>query len=273
MSDLSNMEKRKFERLLEMESGYILNFSNRTFEEFVLDSTSRAIYDSRYDYGSGSKANRLRGFWAAEGNVVVAKLMGDMLSCGVEIGSFSSDNPLLEECRRIVARVAQSGPVAEIDALTALSEDRDFEAVAKAVRETIEKDQPEAGLDRLHTFAIKYVRSLCTQRGIIVARDNPLHSLFGQYVKRLRDGGHIESEMTLRILKSTISTLEAFNDVRNNQSLAHDNPILNYDEGLLIFNHVAGSIRFLKSFEARLERQARATNATTPELLNDDVPF
>ena len=84
MSDLSNMEKRKFERLLEMGNGYILNFSNRTFEEFVLDSTSRAIYDSRYDYGSGSKANRLRGFWAAEGNVVVAKLMGDMLSYGVE---------------------------------------------------------------------------------------------------------------------------------------------------------------------------------------------
>jgi hypothetical protein len=31
--------------------------------------------------------------------------------------------------------------------------------------------------------------------------------------------------MAMRILKSSISILEAFNDVRNNQSLAHDSPI------------------------------------------------
>ena len=90
--------------------------------------------------------------------------------------------------------------------LTALSDDRDFETVVKAVRETIERNQPEVGIDRLHTFVIKYVRSLCTQHGVTVTRDKALHSLFGEYVKRLREGGHIESEMTLRILKSSIST-------------------------------------------------------------------
>ena len=92
---------------------------------------------------------------------------------------------------------------------------------------------------------MKYVRTLCAQRGLTVIRDKPLHSLFGEYVKRLRDEGHIESEMAIRILKSSISTLEAFNDVRNNRSLAHDNQILDYNEALLIFNHVASSIRFL----------------------------
>jgi hypothetical protein len=161
MSDLSNTDKRKFERLLQMGSGYVLTFSNRTFEEFILDSTGRGIYDARYEYGSGSKANRLRAFWNAEGNPVVGKLMGDMLDYGVEIGSLDKDNPLLEECRRIVVRLNQTGPVTDLDALAAASDERDFETVAKAVRETIEKNQPEAGLDRLHTFVIKYVRSLC----------------------------------------------------------------------------------------------------------------
>jgi hypothetical protein len=55
--------------------------------------------------------------------------------------------------------------------------------------------------------------------------------------------------MTERILKSSISVMEAFNDVRNVQSLAHDNPILNYDESLLVFNHVSSSIRFITSLE------------------------
>jgi len=61
--------------------------------------------------------------------------------------------------------------------------------------------------------------------------------------------------MTARILKSAISVLEAFNDVRNNQSLAHDNPILNYDESLLIFNHVASSVRFIRTLEEKMKRQ------------------
>jgi hypothetical protein len=72
-------------------------------------------------------------------------------------------------------------------------------------------------------------------------------------VKKLREGGQLESEMGARILKSSISVLESFNDVRNDQSLAHDNPMLNYDESLLIFNHIANLIRFIRSLEGRLK--------------------
>ena len=75
----------------------------------------------------------------------------------------------------------------ELDALSAISDDRDFEVVAKAVRDAIERNEPEAGLDRLHTFAMKYVRSLCAGQGIDAPRDKPLHSLFGEYLKRLRE--------------------------------------------------------------------------------------
>ena len=43
--------------------------------------------------------------------------------------------------------------------------------------------------------------------------------------------------------------MEAFNRVRNEQSLAHDNPVLNYNESLLIFNHVVSAIRFVETLE------------------------
>ena len=55
--------------------------------------------------------------------------------------------------------------------------------------------------------------------------------------------------MTMRILKSSISVLEAFNDVRNNKSFAHDNPILNYNESILTFNDISNIIRFLETIE------------------------
>lgn len=264
------MEKRKLERLLVMGEGYVLDFSNRTFQEFILDYTGRDIYDTKYDYGSGSKAKRLRAFWNEEANHVVGKLLGELIDYEQNFGVLS-DAALMGDCRRIVERLTQESVVPEWDALTAIADDRDFETVAKAVREAIDKNEPEVGLDRLHTFVKKFVRSLCEQRGIVISHDKPLHSLFGEYVKWLRKEGHIESEMTKRILKSSISTLEAFNQVRNNQSLAHDNSLLNYEEALLIFNHVASSIRFIRSLEDRLNRRELAT-APAPEL-GDEIPF
>src|SRR4051812_13329728 len=99
---------------------------------------------------------------------------------------------------------------------------------------------------------MKYIRSLCSARGLTVTRDKPLHSLFGEYVGSLRKAGLLEAAMTERILRVNISIMEAFNDVRNQQSLAHDNPILNYDEALLIFNHIAALIRFLRGLEVRV---------------------
>jgi type IV secretory pathway VirB4 component len=274
MADLTNIEKRKFEQLLDMSSGYVLDFSNRTFAEFITDSVNRDICDARYDNASGSKANRLRAFWTEEGNQVVGRLMGEMIDYAVDRGLTKNDNPaLLEACRKIVTRLQQEGPVSELETLTRLSIEEDFEVVVKAVRDAINRNEPETALDRLHTFVIKYVRTLCQRRGVEVAREKPLHSLFGEYVKRLRDGDHIESEMTARILKSSISVLEAFNDVRNSQSLAHDNPLLNYEEALLIYNHVASSVRFLRNLEGRIARVEQQQLKPADPMVDDDIPF
>jgi hypothetical protein len=147
---------------------------------------------------------------------------------------------------------------AEVVALTQLAPERDLEAVARAVRDAIEKNAPVSGLDRLHTFCTTLVRSLCKKRGITTPHDKPLHSLFGEYVKSLRGAGQIESEMTERILKSSISVLESFNDVRNNQSLAYDNVLLDHNEALLIFHHVIDLLRFVKELEDRLRRREEA---------------
>lgn len=148
-------------------------------------------------------------------------------------------------------RLLQGAPGPEIEAIAPDLGGGEFEILAKSVRDSIDRNEPESGLDRLHTFVVKYTRSLCERRGIITDRDKPLHGLFGEYVKSLRQAGLIESEMTQKILKSSLSTFEGSNEVRNERTLAHDNPILNYEESLLIFNHVASSIRFLRALENR----------------------
>jgi hypothetical protein len=110
MSDLINLEKRRLEKLLGMESGYVLDFSNRAFAEFIFDSTGLQIYDARYNYASNSKANRLRRFWQVEDNRVVGKLMSEMLDYAFPDGQRSG---LELQCRQIVARLLGNAPVSD----------------------------------------------------------------------------------------------------------------------------------------------------------------
>jgi hypothetical protein len=77
--------------------------------------------------------------------------------------------------------------------------------------------------------------------------------------------------MRERILKSSISTMEAFNRVRNEQSFAHDNPLLNYNESLLICNHVSSAIRFIAALESQTKAPARTGNDAP--VYNDEIPF
>ena len=247
MSDLSIVEKKVLEKAFTMGGGYFLDFNDRTFAEFVLEATGKDIDAPAYRQGSGSKANRMRGFWRVEPNHVVAQLV----TASSNYAQTLEEPPAgLDECRIIAGRLAASAPVAELAAIMPNADGRDFDLLGRSVRESIERSEPETGLDRLHTFVVRYVRVLAEREGLVAEEGKPLHGMFGELVKALRFRGAIETEMSERILKSSIAALESFNHVRNHRSLAHDNPLLSYHEALLIFNHVAASIKFLSSLPA-----------------------
>lgn len=278
MSDLTRREKRKLESLFDMDSGYVLDFSNRTFSEFIYDVTNIEIYDEKYNYASGSKANRLRAFWDLEPNHLVGQVTEEMIEHLNTIkltGGYLSQgesNELIEECLKIATRLKQDQPVENIDAIKAISDDKDFNALSNQLRESIRKNELESSLDRLHTFLIKYIRQLCTSHDIDFEKDHPLHSLFGGYIKFLNKEEMIESKMTEKILKSSISVMEAFNDVRNNQSFAHDNPVLNFDECMLIFNDIANVIKFIERIEQKFRHKQHQINNSELNS-SDDLPF
>lgn len=252
MSDLTPKERRALEAFLGMGSGYVLNFSDRTYARFFAEEVDRDIDDPRFLIQSGSKAWRMRAFWDQEYNWVVAKSLAALLQVAKdEAWPAAADDKLVTGYQAVLTRISAGHPVADLAAIAAEPDDRDFEAVAKAAREAIERNQPESGLDRLHTFVVKFFRRLCDDHGLRLDRNVPLNGLVGAYVKVLKEQGKISSDMAERILKSSIAQFEAFNHVRNNHSMAHDNTILGYDEALLIFSHVASTIRFIKALEAR----------------------
>ena len=139
MSDLTAFERRKLEKLLGMGSGYVLNFSDRTYAEFFIDY--RVEIDAvQYRTGGDSKAKRMRAFWDVAPNSTVGRSIEGLIAYGTQEECLGDSNPaLIDDCRKIAQRLLNDQPVAELDALAATVDERDFEVVAEHVREAIEK--------------------------------------------------------------------------------------------------------------------------------------
>jgi len=138
MSNITNIEKMKLERLLEMGSGYVLDLSNQKFQEFVYSSVKIDIWGDKYSYASGSKANRLRAFWEKESNQTVGKLLSELLEYwktkrlidGVTIST--NDQLLFEECQNISTRLLGGQPPKQSEQVSSEDEfiNREFKGVS-----------------------------------------------------------------------------------------------------------------------------------------------
>lgn len=79
MSNLKMLERECFEELFGMSSGYVLDFSNRTFAEFFHQNAGVDIYASKYETNGDSKARRLRAFIELEADSLVGKVLSELL--------------------------------------------------------------------------------------------------------------------------------------------------------------------------------------------------
>jgi hypothetical protein len=260
MADLSRLEKLKLENIFEMNEGYVLDFLNKTFNNFIFETINIELYSDKYADNGESKANRLRTIWQKENNYLVGKLTKEMLDYWkdtVMIYKQITEKQQIhfEECYKIANKLSENNIVEEIEVIRINQDDKNFSLLAKSIRESIEKNEPEVALDRLHTYVMKFIRKLCQNHEIGTTKEESLNAIFGKYVKFIVSNEKVESLMTERILKYSIHVIEAFNDIRNNKSFAHDNPILNYSESVLIFNNVTNSIKFIETVEKQLKNE------------------
>jgi len=139
MSSLSNIDKMKLEKLFGMSSGYVLDFSNRTFAEFIRDSVKIDIYDGKYDYESGSKANRLRAFWDIESDKIVGTLLIDMLERWEtynllnDIEPTASDKKIYQDCLNAANRLLGKNTATVATRISATEDDflrKEFAAIS-----------------------------------------------------------------------------------------------------------------------------------------------
>ena len=108
MSSLKIAERQILEQHFGMAGGYVLNFSDRTFGEFVFEAVDRDIHNEKYKTGGTSKANKLRTFWKVESDSMVGKLILALVdyNATLNVPRDADAKARAEKCRHIATRLA-----------------------------------------------------------------------------------------------------------------------------------------------------------------------
>lgn len=112
MSCLTTGDKRVLEDFLGMGSGYVLDFSDRTFADFVHEAVGIEIHSGKYTVKGTSKANKLRALWDIESDYLVGRLLNALADYAEESanGTTEKDKKKTEACRGIASRLLSGGP-------------------------------------------------------------------------------------------------------------------------------------------------------------------
>ena len=97
MSSLKPLDKRCLEDLFGMSTGYVLDFSNRTFSNFFREYANIDIDAQKYAINGSSKANRFRAFIDLEQDALVGKILAELL----EYWRYTHSQPTAEEGKQL----------------------------------------------------------------------------------------------------------------------------------------------------------------------------
>ncbi|MBJ7415895.1 MAG: hypothetical protein JHC88_10670 [Niveispirillum sp.] len=237
------------DQALEMTDGYVLDFSDKTFNDFVrrrfgIDATAPI-----YSVNGSSKAKRLRALLRSVVPGAQAEILRVFWDYRQQRGARKSLEPQVQtDFLTMIERLEGADPQIDLTIVEKFSDDVTLGELVQAIQRDIQANKPHAALDRLHTYAMKKFADLLDRDGIEFDHNDPLHSRAGRYINNLRQTSKI-GEYSAKIAKSAVQIMEQFNHVRNNQSLAHDNEMLSLAEGRYVFETVLSLLRFVKALD------------------------
>lgn len=108
MANLNFNQKQHFEKIFEMGSGYLLDFSNSSLQEFMNDFKID-LASSKYDKYGSSKAKRFRAFWEIENDQLVTNVLQSLLSLAISIGKLDSKD--IELAQQYISELQGKNPI------------------------------------------------------------------------------------------------------------------------------------------------------------------
>lgn len=128
-----------------------------------------------------------------------------------------------------------------------------FDVLSRDIYDALGKGEPTLVLDRLHTYSTKLLRDICNKHHIPIndgtGKNYPLHNLVGMLVKYYKENSIFQSDFVEQAVKMSISTFERYNAIRNSQSYAHDNDVLNKAESIYVVTIITATLTLIHNIE------------------------
>jgi hypothetical protein len=108
---------------------------------------------------------------------------------------------------------------------------------------------PISAVDRVHTAIHAYLKLICDVAAITYNSDANVEALFGlirNQHARFKDLA-TRSKNIVTILRYMAKVFTAVNDIRNNESMAHPNELLEEEEAMLVINTAWTVLHYIDS--------------------------
>ena len=250
-----------------MQSGYVMDFSNNSFARFVGDVINLDVYEGVGYADYSSKANKLRQIWSNEPDSVVGTLLTALLSHCEDYKTRRDaltdyDAKKIGELRLVAERLKGNQLTVELPQ----KNEETLQTLKEDINSALARNKPELVLDRLHTFSTKLLRQVCSDNGITTVNDKgdnlPLQSLAGMLKKKYEQEPIFQSSFTPVAIQNSIMMFDRYNAIRNDQSYAHDNPILDAMEAEFAVRIMADVVSFIDKAETYRKQMSKTKTDT-----------
>jgi len=211
MSALTIADKHSLEKFLGMKDGYVLNFSDRTFGEFMFEAVNVDIHSESYTSQGTSKARKLRSFWKNESDYQVGKLILALVDYSTAHNLNSTDDApaLVERCRQIAARLLAGAPT--LDSLKVHAKNLDAGHLAAQIRRmegSVETD-PDLAIGTAKELIETVCKTILFERGKPIAGTPDIPTLTKETLKELKliPDGIPDTAKGAEVIKRLLSNL------------------------------------------------------------------
>lgn len=249
MSDLKPADIQEIMRYIRKKTikgpGYVWDFNDITFQEFVQGCTGCNINEKKYKEKGTSKEKRLRQFLMIEENSRVILLLEELLDYG------SRRNLLLkthiQKLNIIIKGLKKYERTIQINDGT-IKNRKEEEILLKEIKEKISKSQYEFAIDRLHTL-FKYKYEAIFKSINKKMNGTTLDSITGELNNILRENKMFKEKTTFSILSATKRIMKDFDDARNHKTYAHANTIMEKNEAEFLCTYMIDYYNFINKID------------------------
>jgi hypothetical protein len=234
MAKLKRSEMRLIDEVFGMGSGYVLNFSNRTFAEFFEDEFGINIYQEKYEIRGSSKANHLRAFIEAEDGFLVGKVLRRLWQLREEEYVRADPARALAEAVQarffaVVEQIEAGFSPAVLGSLSGAAEVLNFDTVSRDLERALASAQhdPEDAVTAACSTVESVCRSILIEVGETLPDKKDVKALFGAVRKPLALGADrpdldpLIADDVRKILSGLATVVEGIGALRTHGGDAH----------------------------------------------------